>query len=101
MSNIINFNKTTDLQNELFKMIGLDDNLNKLTFKNSVDNWEYKSTGSRIIEEQPRGIIIWETSFTASVDNYIYGTILIRHKDRYIKSKDRLIIKDIEKVEIY
>lgn len=60
MSNIINFNKTTDLQNELFKMIGLDDNLNKLTFKNSVDNWEYKSTGSRIIEEQPRGIIIWK-----------------------------------------
>lgn len=42
-----------------------------------------------------------ETSFTASVDNYIYGTILIRHKDRYIKSKEKLIIKDIEKVEIY
>jgi hypothetical protein len=101
MNNIISFEKTTDLHNSLMKTIGEDDNFNKLTFKNSIDNWEYKNTGSRIVEEQQRGVIIWETSFTASSDSYIYGTILVTHKDRYIKTKDKMIIKDIERVEIY
>ena len=102
MENItIMFTNTEDLKNQLFKMIGKDNNIHKIILKNTVDKWEYKFSSAKIKEELPRGIQLWEHEFVASSGNYIYASITIHTKDRYIKTKDKIILKDVEKVEIY
>lgn len=102
MENItIMFTNTEDLKNQLLKMIGKEDNIHKAILKNTVDNWAYKFLSAKIKEELPRGIQLWEYEFVASLESYIYASIRIHTKNRYIKTKDKMILKDIEKVEIY
>lgn len=83
------------LYKELSKYIGKDDYINKEIIV--YNGWELKFIGVDV-KEEPKGIMYYSYTFNNSQIN---GSIKIKVKDRYIKSKDKLIVKSIEDIEIY
>jgi hypothetical protein len=91
------FNTTEESRNKL--MIELDNLVNKEDTISVIkyDGFELKNLGGEIIRQEPRGIIYFKYTFSSIESNIsIYVTL----KDRYIKTKDKLLIKSIENVEI-
>jgi hypothetical protein len=83
------------LAEELSKLINKDDNLNKEVIK--YNGFELVNLGGKIVKEEARGIMYFEYTFSnvqANISTYIIV------KDRYIKTKDKLIMKSIESIEI-
>lgn len=103
-NNFIMFTDSYSLHDELVKLkkINNEININKLKFKNSYDKWEYSCSDSKEIRKQKGNIYTFVATFSPSNGCYYkgYNWIDVTYTCRYIKTQDRLIIKQIDKVTI-
>lgn len=103
-NNVLKFNNLIDLEEYINNTFtNKEDNIKSIIFK-FPHTIEYKFLSQRLVEEAARGKITWEIVFS----NALCGdwecaekSISIIYIDRYIKTKDKMIFKTIEKIETY